>query len=79
MRIISSPQNRINCGHCRTVFEYDDSDIKKKIEPPGYDEYDNREVYSVSCPVCSTKHHVNASSYQKSKVNSRRDDDDMTY
>ena len=74
MRIISKPNNEVKCGHCRTHFEFDNSDMNHKVEPPGYDEYENRDVYYVVCPTCSKHHSVNASQFQKEQIKNRSSD-----
>lgn len=72
MKIISTHSNRFTCHHCKTVAEYEINDIKYKEEPPGYDEYENRETYYVSCPTCSTPHNIHPTSYEKTTAISNK-------
>lgn len=65
MKIISTHPNRFTCHHCKTVAEYENSDIHYKEEQPGYDEYEMRETYYVKCPTCATPHTINPTAYQK--------------
>lgn len=65
MRIISKPDTTCKCGRCLTVMEYDNSDVRHRTEPPGYDEYEHRDVYFIKCPTCNAEIRVNATPLQK--------------
>ena len=65
MKIISTHENRFTCGQCETVAEYENSDIKYKSLPPGYDEYENIDVFYVCCPTCGSQIKIKCTPLQK--------------
>ena len=63
MKIIEN-NARITCCGCKSVYEYEPSDIKKEPQTErGFLKNDTYLYYYVRCPVCGRKHYLRSELY----------------
>ena len=63
MKIIEN-NTRVTCSKCKSVYEYDNHDIKKEYRTERYlFSSDTYVHYFVRCPICGTKHWIRKELY----------------